>query len=198
MKIKAIALGAIMALTAGTAFAGEAKTSWTGCYVGVHVGHQWHDTSITIPGMGSASLGDSSDWTGGGHVGCDMQLGKVVAGIMGDATFGSAAMAGGAYKVSTSYGLMGRAGYLMSPELLPYVLAGYTWANTSSNVITALPDIGGWTLGGGVEWMPAAMRGFSVRVEYRYTDYGLDPLLAGLAFTDNYSHDIRAGVSYRF
>jgi outer membrane immunogenic protein len=67
--------------------------NWSGCYVGANVGGAWarqHATTQGFPsGFGNQAAAfvtlDDSSWIGGGHAGCNVQLGPaVVAGIEGD------------------------------------------------------------------------------------------------------------------
>jgi outer membrane immunogenic protein len=67
--------------------------SWTGCYVGGHVGGGWGRKDITDPGDNFAPPGasvqiDPSGFIGGGQVGCDLQLSpNWVIGVEGKASW---------------------------------------------------------------------------------------------------------------
>jgi outer membrane immunogenic protein len=70
-----------------------APFSWTGCYVGAHVGAGWGRTDFSNPGPATpiAPLGESfstkspGSFIGGGQVGCDYQFASNwVAGLAGD------------------------------------------------------------------------------------------------------------------
>jgi outer membrane immunogenic protein len=72
--------------------AATAPYSWTGCYVGAHVGWGWgrHDVNTTSASVSGSPIGasgglDSSGGLFGGQVGCNYQFaGNWVAGIQGD------------------------------------------------------------------------------------------------------------------
>ena len=83
-----------------------------------------------------------------------------------------------------------RAGFLVTPEALVYGLVGWSWAKAEVNAFEGCDfngsgsslcgnsdvfanndeTVDGLTLGAGLEWM--ALEHMSVRLEYRYTDFG--------------------------
>jgi outer membrane immunogenic protein len=152
MKVKfALALGAMMALSALPAKA-ETK-SWTGCYVGAHVGYSFGDTKASTPFAPlppALTLGgvDNDAPSGGVQVGCDMMIPSsgFVVGVMGDLTFNSderGAKLGitgfpvpvdvtGTFEIENTYSASGRLGYLITPDALIFVYGGYSWAETSN------------------------------------------------------------------
>lgn len=113
--------------------------------------------------------------------------------------------------------LVARAGYA-SHKTLYYVLGGFAFANTT--VCTVLDDCNnpqghivkytsmryGWTLGAGMEHR--LNHNWSVRAEYRYTNYGSRTCLADAPCSINANssdirnqidtHTVRVGVSYLF
>src|SRR5258708_25307578 len=50
--------------------------TWTGCYVGTHVGGGWADEPITAPAIvpGVSVTGHTAGVLGGGQVGCNLQF----------------------------------------------------------------------------------------------------------------------------
>jgi opacity protein-like surface antigen len=69
----------------------------------------------------------------------------------------------------------GRAGILVQPDLLVYALVGFSWSNASFQVFPpygpgASGSVSGPTIGGGIEKRFAT--NWSLRAEYRYTDFG--------------------------
>src|SRR5262245_19458127 len=61
--------------------------TWTGCYIGGHVGAGWGEKTVSVPSLspGVAVTGDTSGFLGGGQVGCNLQFGgNWVIGIEGD------------------------------------------------------------------------------------------------------------------
>jgi outer membrane immunogenic protein len=67
--------------------------SWTGCYIGGHVGGlwgrtRWDATSPNIPGVDEPNQTVSfSSFTGGGHLGCNVQHERIVLGVEGDVSW---------------------------------------------------------------------------------------------------------------
>jgi outer membrane immunogenic protein len=65
--------------------------TWTGCYIGGHLGGGWGDKTVSVPSLlpGVSVTGDLDGFLGGGQVGCNLQFGgNWVIGIEGE---GSAA-----------------------------------------------------------------------------------------------------------
>src|SRR5437660_2649958 len=61
--------------------------SWTGCYIGGHLGGGWGEKTVSVPTLapGVSVTGDTSGFLGGGQVGCNLQFGSNwVIGIEGD------------------------------------------------------------------------------------------------------------------
>src|SRR5437899_3259232 len=61
--------------------------SWTGCYIGGHLGGGWGQKTVSVPALapGVSVTGDTSGFLGGGQVGCNLQFGSNwVIGIEGD------------------------------------------------------------------------------------------------------------------
>ncbi len=82
--------------------------SWTGCYVGGHIGGGWGRETVSSPGLapGVSVSGDTSGVLGGGQVGCNYQFASNwLIGIEGD---GSAADLKGSI-TDTVFGITGTA-----------------------------------------------------------------------------------------
>jgi outer membrane immunogenic protein len=218
MKKFALAMLAAVAMT-GSAFAADlppryAKApplpapvySWTGCYVGGNVGGEWQRTHQTqVAKVGGPAItpnndfggSDSTDFTGGGQVGCDYQFANsFVIGIQGKYDYGRTnsshvvptAFPGfpvGSFtqhvQVKDVWTVTGRVGYLFTPALLGYVKGGGAWTSVdyvsngnvpvffnSENALGV--NRSGWTVGAGLEWMFAP--GWSVFGEFNYMDFG--------------------------
>ena len=61
--------------------------TWTGCYIGGHLGGGWGEKTVSVPTLapGVSVTGDTSGFLGGGQVGCNLQFGSNwVIGIEGD------------------------------------------------------------------------------------------------------------------
>ena len=163
MKKLVIALTAVAAFT-GSAVAADlgarpyakapapvvAAYNWTGFYIfGGGGGGLWSADSNVRPFPGGVALTrdqrhGGSGWFGTVGGGYDMQFGgRWVAGIFGDAQFGDIRGSvsdpffhgtEGRMKLETSYAAGVRLGYLVAPNVLSYVNAGYSgseWSGTT-------------------------------------------------------------------
>jgi opacity protein-like surface antigen len=185
---------------------------------------------------GGGSLGgDAQGVIGGGHVGYNLQINQWVIGLEGavdatnlsrDVLIGvvdpSGATPGGtlAGSVQSDFqgSIRGRAGFAWD-RLLIYGTSGVAFANfTRESNISGADAVGpffaasssrsttrvGWTVGGGVEY--AINNNWSVRGEYRYSDFGNIADLpsfpaAGLSYSGNRhlaQNQVQVGFSYRF
>jgi outer membrane immunogenic protein len=198
--------------------------SWTGCYVGGHVGGLWARKDWTLaPPDPVVALGshDANSWLGGFQAGCDYQFaGNFVVGIQGDYAWTDA---NGSHvdvfdgtsdrsRIRSLSTVTGRFGYAWD-RFLGYVKGGGAWERddytrvdlvTGALVGSASETRGGWTIGVGGEY--AFTNYVSAFLEYNYYDFGtrrltfLDP--AG-AFNDNIDirerkSVLRAGLNVRF
>ncbi|KAB2940283.1 MAG: outer membrane beta-barrel protein [Hyphomicrobium sp.] len=173
--------------------------SWTGFYLGAHLGGAWGSSTATD--SSGATLNDywssaPSGVVAGATLGYNWQLGPMLYGIEGD--LGYLGLAGSAttafvplgYEASTSTDhdfymtLRGRLGVLMNGWML-YVTGGYLGSDTTVSVLESCDDItcdasiasassssfrNGWTIGGGFE--AAIEQGWTAKVEYLYYDLG--------------------------
>jgi outer membrane immunogenic protein len=169
--------------------------SWTGCFIGGHVGGLWATkdwTDRTTPGGATfgRSLGshDADGGLGGIQAGCDYQFaGGFVVGIQGDYawtdTDGSHAdqlLTGvtDRTRIKSLSSVTGRVGYAWD-RFLGYVRGGGAWerdnydvfvTSTNLTLATASETRGGWTLGVGGEYaFTPWLSGFA---EYNYYDFG--------------------------
>jgi outer membrane immunogenic protein len=215
MKKLVLALTAIAAFT-GSAFAADlpARTyskapvmvapapNWTGFYIfGGAGGGLWaadNGTVATATGV-PAALGvrsGGSGWYGTVGAGYDWQFNSNwVAGILADGQFGN--LGGsindsffnltGTEHLRTSYAAGVRLGYLVAPNVLSYVNAGYSGSQWSSSTlltnvgavpVTTTPSFtrNGWFIGGGVEnnldIFGINIPGLFMKTEYRAAYYG--------------------------
>jgi outer membrane immunogenic protein len=205
--------------------------TWTGFYIGGQVGYEFGrqtaNARSTLTGGGLASVGTSpSGVIGGAHIGYNFSsqglplfgsalgTGGVI-GIEGDVD-GTSAKSSYAYNpfLSANYrenimgSVRGRLGYAVDRALF-YATGGVAFGGFKNNyyslVATDSPSSTrvGYTVGGGVEY--AFTNNWSVRVEYRYTDFGkyTDTLTATTAGGVGVTHRItdnrvQAGFSYKF
>lgn len=190
----------------------EAGFTWSGLYAGIHFGYAAGKSDLFIGGVGTSI--DPDGFIGGIHIGVNQEMAnRFVLGVEADVTDNNVdglttldnVLLKNELKWSGSARL--RAGYAFD-RTLPYITAGVAAAKyelTASNLgfgEIPLHDEThiGWTVGVGVEH--AFTDKWIARVEYRYSDFGSKDLSAatGLvkADVDLQTHDIRAGLSYKF
>jgi outer membrane immunogenic protein len=164
--------------------------SWTGCYIGAHLGGAWGDETVAVPSLlpGISVTGHTSGFLGGAQGGCNYQFGGnwlvgfeaegSGADIKGDTTQTIFAITGTAHaRTDWVASATGRLGWTWD-RLLVYGKGGAAWAGNQYSVFipvfaeqeTASETRPGWTVGGGVEW--AFLNNWSVKAEYDYYDFG--------------------------
>ena len=170
--------------------------TWTGVYVGGQVGYMWGNPSpfgYTANGV-----------VGGAHVGYNYQMGQFVAGLEGDVNGSSYSGSVGDFgtRENIDGSIRGRLGVAWDRALL-YATGGAAFAGIDNTYLstTISHTRVGWTVGGGIEY--AIDNNWSVRAEYRYTDYGsyVDfPIgFNGLPFANhNTDNRVQVGFSYKF
>ncbi|WP_378951856.1 outer membrane protein [Mesorhizobium sp. ANAO-SY3R2] len=187
--------------------------NWSGLYVGFGggVGAVERKTEIT-DGVDSAGLPDF----GGDGVFAEVTAGydhmvseRVLLGGFIDAHVGNIAFSFGDLSLKNKYGfdVAARAGYLLTPNTLGYVLGGYTWQRIELDVPGAIlmkKDRDGYVLGVGLE--TAISGNWTLKSEYRYANYGnnvaIEDLGGGgagpaLKFEPS-THTFHVGANYRF
>lgn len=196
--------------------------SWTGFYIGGHVGYGWGNNDFTDPtgyfGTAGATYGNDSDgFLGGLQAGFDYQFapnwvlgieGQVSwSNIDGSTTFGAPVSGTFSNDLNWLSSVTGRLGYTGGNWLL-YGKGGVAWADydhtVADNLLAVSGTVGdtkiGWTAGAGIEY--AFAPGFSGKVEYQYYDFGSDtytfPTLATPFEVDNNIHTVKAGLNWRF
>ena len=168
------------------------QTYWTGCYIGGNIGYGWAPTNWNTPGGVELASHSADGVIGGGQIGCDYEMNRLVVGIQG--MFNASAMKSDSYNLvnpalldSTRMpwmaSLTGRIGITGSPILF-YAKGGAAWVRSDYQEccvplptappppIIVIPDgiskstRVGWTVGGGVEYI--FIPKWSVFVEYNY------------------------------
>ncbi len=194
--------------------------TWTGCYVGGHVGGGWGQKDLTdfdLFGDFYSPVADTSGWLAGGQIGCNYQFAtNWVAGIevadswanlrgASDPFFDGKAV----FHAQTNWIASGaaRVGYAWDRWLI-YARGGAAWAGDKYNVSGTFDLVpfdlqgsetrSGWTIGGGVEW--AFWQNWSANLEYAYYDFGSRSLsLSGLpANIKQNVQTVTLGVNYHF
>lgn len=202
MKTK-IAAAALLLASTSLSFAADMATkapyapaavwSWTGFYLGGHVGAGWGTTesslnSITgavgpIPAGTPIAQNNRSGFLGGGQLGYNWQTGWAVFGVQGDITGmdvkGTAPCLGVASCTAKSDWLAtvtGRFGGVVGDRTLVYVKGGAAWMHTNHTLgvlglvsLSADSTATGWLLGLGAEY--AFDQNWSAFIEYNYLEF---------------------------
>ncbi len=190
------ALGTWALLSAAPAHAQQPPTSWEGWYAGGIVGVAW--TGVDAAVDTTPSSGTFNAIVGGGVAGYNFQItDEIIAGLETDITF--ADLSGGFALARHKVSFVGRLGFLATPSLLIFGVAGLaggqynaditvtttsvtmdfndneeivTIVSTSSAQVEKDERLWGFTIGGGFETETNA---FAIPVrfgaEYRYTDF---------------------------
>jgi outer membrane immunogenic protein len=232
-----IVLAAVVALASTSAFAADmgARTynkapvmqqqvmSWTGFYVGGHIGGAFNDNDNGIVVAGFTNTGNNGSFLGGGQVGADYQFSPnwlvgvegQISGISNNNNRGFFNAAGGGFTDRTEWigSVTGRLGYVWGAGVI-YGKGGVAFRDNNNLAAFTAPgaptafttnrDDTGYTVGGGVEYMFAPA--WSAKLEYQY--YNFDntnvtvPAVAGLVAPGvNYRddlHTVKLGVNYHF
>src|SRR5262249_25313074 len=164
--------------------------TWTGCYIGGHLGGGWGEKTVSVPSLapGVSVTGDTSGFLGGGQVGCNLQFGSNwVIGIEGDGSGSdirgdiTQTVLGitGTAPAQTDWiaSATGRLGWAGDRWLL-YAKGGAAWAGDKYSAfipvfneqLEASETRTGWIVGGGIEW--AFWSNWSAKAEYDYYDFG--------------------------
>ncbi len=216
--------------------------TWTGLYVGGGFGYaMWDaDTRLDLPAFTGGTINNGGrGWLGEVGGGYDYQFPlaslNVVVGVFGDYDFGNVkgqfspnAAIGfpstlvGTEKEKSLWAAGGRAGWLITPQILSYWNGGYTGtrfdavnftttgATPAARATIPSHNYTGWFLGGGVEAMSSWLPGLSFYTEYRFANYHETTLtianaaavagaLAGATVTvQPHVQTIITGVRYKF
>lgn len=233
-----IAAGSVPAVAQDCPAGCDGATNWTGFWLGAGIGanadmigHQWS----TVDALG-APTGNGTDDSRGGDgffgtvgIGYDWQVrDRFIMGAFADFDFGNtehsevdyfgtAGPYGWDYERNTTWTIGARFGLATSNTSMVYGLIGYSQTNADIAVfendgvggsfrISRELDFSGLVLGAGLE--QDLGNGFSLKGEYRYTNYGEEHFgsgianLAGTEFeTDDFdldTHSFRLTLAYKF
>jgi outer membrane immunogenic protein len=196
--------------------------TWTGCYIGGHVGGLWAgrevvDVTPVAPFLGSGDR-NVNGWLGGVQAGCDYQFaGGWVTGIQADYAWTNAegshvSLINPSLTIQSEIKSLGsvtaRLGYAWG-RFLGYVKGGAAWEQDNFDVfnnvtLATLAASGdrsrtGWTVGIGGEYAFADyLSGF---VEYNYYDFGSRDIAfsnGGILNINETKSVVRAGLNFRF
>jgi outer membrane immunogenic protein len=194
------------------------RFSWTGLYIGTHVGYGWSDVDWQFdlaPGVSTSHSGSGALL--GGQVGYNIQSGQFVFGAEADLSGawidGGTACPNPAFTCDHSFNwlasLRGRIGAAINGNrTLLYATAGGAWADVDYTAASgAVFGTGfsethfGYVVGAGVEHMLTP--NLTARVEYLY--YGFDDAVApagalgaGPAAVDLTTQTVRFGLNFKF
>jgi len=188
--------------------------SWTGVYLGGEIGYGWGQNGISLPAVPVYTRSSPEGVLGGTHVGYNYQINQLVFGLEGDVDGTSVSKSIFDPVTGTSFGaripvegsVRGRVGYAWDRALF-YATGGAAFADLENSFTGGLTPYYntssgrvGWTVGGGVEY--AITNNWSVRGEYRYSDFGHEgTVVAPVAVpvdTHVTEHAVRVGFSYKF
>ncbi len=211
--------------------------TWTGIYVGGQIGYAWGTSNTNLGdnfGDYTSFSTNNSGVIGGAHVGYNLQLSQFVIGLEGDVDGSSLSKTVygdpliGAYTAFPTFvpttisgnlgvqgSIRGRVGYAWD-RILIYATGGVAFGGFNGSISTPFGYDStsttrvGWTVGGGLEY--AVTNNWSIRAEYRYTNFGTSNVYAsnsygnlpGLIAVGAYGNRtinenrVQVGVSYKF
>ncbi|MCI0598687.1 MAG: porin family protein [Beijerinckiaceae bacterium] len=196
--------------------------TWTGVYIGGQIGYAWGNDNINItdfvvPAFFTLSS-NPNGVIGGAHLGYNLQIGQWVAGLEGDVdgtnfrrTSGPDPIFGDTFfriRKDIEGSVRGRAGIAWDRVLL-YATGGVAFAGIDTSYTSPVGFDGfsrtrvGFTVGGGIEY--AVTNNWSVRAEYRFSDFGRLTDLPAVALAPGIAvghrliqNRVQAGFSYKF
>lgn len=146
------------------ALAPTVASAQVGCYVGGSVGGSV--TQTEVPGITIAASGAIA----GVEAGCDYKFDKIVVGALGRVDFSDvkSTFAAGTFKQDAAWTAALRVGYQLQPDVLTYVIGGYTGTSLDYAGLASI-DRNGIMGGLGVEIkLIGNMHGFA---EWNHTEY---------------------------
>jgi outer membrane immunogenic protein len=199
--------------------------TWSGLYIGAQVGYAWGSDPIdevdTVFDHNAFFNDKPNGVIGGAHLGYNLQIGQWVAGLEGsvDGTslHGTRTSAGPlvvtmSTRPDVQGSIRGRVGVAFDRVLI-YGTGGAAFSGITNNYSLGFPFFlsesdtktrTGWTVGGGLEY--AVTNNWSIRAEYRYSDFGRSPdfpfssiTFGNVSFTHHLTENqVQAGFSYKF
>ena len=159
--------------------------SWTGCYIGAHIGGGMMTANTEANGTSQNGTGAVA----GGQGGCNYQDGNWVFGVEGEGYWSNIKVHSGFFdsptdlgnfntKNTADYTIAGRVGITFDRTLI-YGKAGWAWGsfksdstccNATSLTTTQNGDLNGPLVGIGLEH--ALTRNWTIKAEYNYIAYG--------------------------
>ncbi len=203
---------------APVAYAPAAIYNWTGFYLGGHVGGGFANSSWSDPFTGASNSFNSAGFLGGGQIGANYQLNRLVLGVEGDFSWTGLGLKGSGTDsigdpintdVNWTSTVTGRIGAAFD-RLLVYGKGGVAFAQDQSSFIDFAGNSAsttfmrtGWTVGAGLEY--GLSDNWSARLEYDYLGFGSQALNFSTAtptfYTSNANlnvQEVKAGLNFRF
>ncbi len=198
--------------------------TWSGLYLGGQIGYAWGNDPIDVVDVTGASgpaffNTNPNGVIGGAHLGYNLQFGQWVAGLEGtvDGTSltGTRVSATGVTlrsRADVQGSIRGRVGIAFDRVLI-YGTGGVAFAGIKNDYASGAPFFleegdsktrTGFTVGGGLEY--AVTNNWSIRAEYRYSDFGRSSdypfptqTFGTVLFTHHLTESqVQAGFSYKF
>jgi outer membrane immunogenic protein len=215
--------------------------TWSGLYIGGQIGYGWGkdsidvtDTAFGVPGFFFSDNENNPDGViGGAHVGYNLQFAQWVVGLEGsvDGSSQNGTVTDGVTglmketRLDVQGSIRARIGFAFDRVLI-YATGGAAFSDVRNNyvdtsgIVTGTPGNSeqdsktraGWTVGGGIQY--AVTNNWSIRAEYRYSDFGNNKdfaftptISAGSLFSPTGSvffthhvteNQVQAGLSYKF
>jgi outer membrane immunogenic protein len=183
--------------------------SWTGFYLGGHVGYGWAQARYTSPIVANNSSVNANGIFGGIQAGYNWQMNNFVFGLEADVAAGGlrrtyTALNGDTYRASVPFlsSVRARAGFAADRALF-YVTGGLGVAtfqdrwNLGGVITTASSTRAGFALGGGIEY--AFTPNWTAKAEYMYYGFGdrRNIVVAGDRVRTDI-HTVKLGINYLF
>ncbi|MEN5247418.1 outer membrane protein [Brucella pseudintermedia] len=230
MNLKVILGASLIAIAANSsAFAADAimsqepvpfaapMFSWGGAYIGGEIGWGWGRDKLDGDG-GSYAEFKPNGFLGGIYAGYNFDLGNsVILGIDANFDYNDLKESQDYWsddtlpvrtslesKLEWSGAVRARAGYAID-RFMPYIAGGVAFGQVKNSITigdgSSYSDsqtLTGWTAGAGIDY--AATDNITLRLEYRYTDFGNKDFDFGDVSTrGSYkTNDIRLGIAYKF
>jgi outer membrane immunogenic protein len=173
--------------------------SWTGMYIGVHVG------GASVRGTIFDDPYNNVSFVGGGQIGYNWQMGNFVFGVEADGSWlsGKSEITDGPFTYGTHLPWLstvrGRFGMAFG-NWLAYVTAGVAFSKIKGNydLVSFSSTKTGWALGGGLEHM--LTRNWVIGAEVLFVDFGSNTLTNNgkSIFVSNSALIGRAKLNYKF
>lgn len=185
-----------------------AQATWTGFYLGAHLGAGAMNNVVGLTGLGSLDGIGGDGLAYGVTGGYDVQLGRLVVGIYGDYTHHDAestlSITGlGSIGVGPQdqWAVGARAGVLLTDSTLVYALGGYTEVSYASlagpGISIPVPTFSGYQAGAGIE-TALPMKGWTLDARYTYSHFDAAEVVAGSGVTVQPTiHVGRVGLNYK-